>query len=614
MKKTTKKDGPRRVDFLIYSFCMVLSLMLFFCTREDNIGFLGHNKNKINLSGKGVLPVRLSMFDHNFQTKSFEQISDSSSFSLDSLITFDGFRQVFYDKSGWTYEEFPFKSNTGGLYGALLQDLNNIEDSLVNVKCYFMRVYRLGDSPILSEYVVTMIPTKTYSIENPNYDYITKPSFSGVILYSDRMGNFIKSEYLLSGLIKGCTLAVRDSIFSKSASAYGTIKTKSAEVNKCPDCDQELDSDGICWNCLGFNLSEIIITGIADDYLRNFIWLKIHGLNLSEMDYQTGNYDGGGIPDDPGYGGGYVENGDTYYLLTVLAGGCQQGQIWHENLAEGSSSPAIDITRKYSDSCWFKELNLMGNSASNIVFENNQLIVSNIHNSTTITAVYAYDNACRKLAELLGVQNFPKALRTLLLKQDIQYYWTDSLKHEWATVWYDDTTSFRLYEGERHRIKIDYQGRNLKFKIHLHPGESIIPSGSDFGTMCSDFTRHASNPMSFIYGITTSSDFISLRIGDSSKFFSFIRSKFVEQLPNEADTTYHKRQKQEYSKYYLALYAKHKLGSLTNNVQSANKLKIICAEIGLDFLFGEGYVSGNDSVSVNLVNPDFINRTMYECE
>ena len=62
MKKTTKKDGPRRVDFLIYSFCMVLSLMLFFCTREDNIGFLGHNKNKINLSGKGVLPVRLPLW------------------------------------------------------------------------------------------------------------------------------------------------------------------------------------------------------------------------------------------------------------------------------------------------------------------------------------------------------------------------------------------------------------------------------------------------------------------------------------------------------------------------------------------------------------------------
>ena len=605
MNKTTKKSGPR-IGFMgpkfLGVFFFIFFISLFSCVKEDKL-FFYRNSDQLSLMGKGIIPINLFRYNQNvfaITTKSLEIQSDTMwSVCIDSLITIEGFRQVRYD-DGWIYEEFPFKSNEAGLYGALVADHTKYEDSLANIKCYFMRVCRIGEEPILSEYVVTMIPTKSYSVQNPDYDYITKPSFSGVILYSDMRGNLLRCEYIISGQIRRCRLSERENINSSTDNSSATA-TKSGEITYCSDCGQELDSDGICWNCLGFDLSEIVVIGINNDTLREFLWLKIHGLNLSLLDYQTGNYEGGGIPPDPGYGGGIIQNNKTYYTVSVLSSGCHQTVIYQDDIVEGSPTPYIEIPKKYSDSCWFKALNMMGNAGSNVSFSGNYLQIHNVQSTMSFVASYTFNDACTRLALLSENENIPEAVRKLLAKQFIQRSFPDDSLREYAVLRIAGSSSDIVIKGGHHSVPVPVSV-NRVYHFHLHPEGSIGMTSADFAAMCNDFSSRANSPLDFTYGIVTASNVLIVRLRDQATFNTFIQEKsygtLTRNLRHFFDDMF------DSSKY-------------TSDFNRAQRIREVLEGIGLEVFFGETRVYDNttDTLSLDIgwKNLDYDYVQSFDC-
>ena len=113
------------LDGIKKSVLFFLSLVLFFfiqsCTKEDNVDFSFLSKTKraidkrIGSNGIYTIPVNLLKYNNRLSTKS-SSVDTSYYFCLDSMIDQSLVRQVYFEKSGWLYNQIPFKSNVDGIY------------------------------------------------------------------------------------------------------------------------------------------------------------------------------------------------------------------------------------------------------------------------------------------------------------------------------------------------------------------------------------------------------------------------------------------------------------------------------------------------------------------
>lgn len=108
--------------------------------------------------------------------------------------------------NGVEYIQIPFKQNAEGIMAVLHKDRNHYdEDDMVRVKKYYIETSsKVGRM----HFVVTMIPKKQYDKFN-DYDFLTKPYYSGLVLFSTPEGKLIYTKKYSEGrIMKYITLDV----------------------------------------------------------------------------------------------------------------------------------------------------------------------------------------------------------------------------------------------------------------------------------------------------------------------------------------------------------------------------------------------------------------------
>ena len=111
---------------------------------------------------------------------------------LESLLDFEAAKtKLFNGKTNYT--QIPFRSNGNGCR-AIYHDGSANADQATAVRKYLIHA---EDSGRQFDYVVTMVVEKEYEEEEPDFDFLNKPNFTGVVFYSDLMGNIIdiKDDY-----------------------------------------------------------------------------------------------------------------------------------------------------------------------------------------------------------------------------------------------------------------------------------------------------------------------------------------------------------------------------------------------------------------------------------
>lgn len=110
---------------------------------------------------------------------------------------------MIFSEDGYVYTQVPFKSNEEGIYGVCApKGAKNIKDSIVRIKCFYILLenYKKGER---YEYLVTMIPSKQVETQGKDYDFLSKPNFTGLVIYSSLEGEYIREEIYENGAIFG---------------------------------------------------------------------------------------------------------------------------------------------------------------------------------------------------------------------------------------------------------------------------------------------------------------------------------------------------------------------------------------------------------------------------
>ena len=586
------------------------------CVREDHLGPYG-NSTPLDISKlhpTGTLPVHLGKYDLRAHTKSSNSYSDTNVICIDSLIDFTSVRQVYFEDSKWLYDQFSLKSNKEGLYGALTKSHKDFKDSLVPIKCYFLKVSN-AEKKQLSEYVVTMLPQLSYYQKNQDYDYITKPNYSGFLMYSDKEGNLLKCEYLIDGKIIQCSILSNETNSTKSKP---TVRTKT-QYYSCLACGElTSNSNELCLACQTFFLDPIVVTGVGNNWLENYIWMQLHNFSSFELDYQTGN-NGNGSPESPGGG---VVNNDIHYTVAVNATGCYTGEIFRQQYVSGSTNISIYAPTNFSDSCWFKEWCLLGNNATT---EDNTIIIPEINSNYSFIARYAYDDACSRFARLLSDTVLCKSLNVLLIKAKQQEHLVENERIEWAVTKFTDSNNLQVESGTRFNVVIKTNGRKATMTYHLHPGGIALLSGGDFGTMCSFFNNHSFDPLTFQYGIVADSSYLMITMKNFDVFNAFINSRRVERLPGESSISFNKRQRYKYKIFYAGedkndegcsedSFLYHLLHDLSSNHTRMKELqKFLQDSLGLTIQYGSFSWNG-ETITAKPNNTNYDYSMPYGCE
>ena len=594
-------DGMGKIVIIILVFCFLFSG----CTREDDIDLLVVSQNS-NLSPKrSIIPIKLSRFSFKPkpETKSSLTSDTSQIFCLDSLIDQTNPRQIFFEKSGWNYCQIPFIYNETGVFAAVGAKSENIKDSLVKIKSFFLQVNNINNNKA-SEYIVTLLPTKHYSLVNPDYDYIDKPSFSGVILYSDKIGNLLRTEYLKDGIINHCYL--------KEASGFNTkaIKTKS-QIYTCTSCGADTyEADQICIVCKALDLNSIVILGDGIDW-NNYISMLL--LNLAgELDYIAPPGGGGGSP-DLGSGGGGIENTDTMVPIICRATGCFNALLTISFLTRGSVFYYSAPLRSLENVCWFNEWAYDNISSHQISVNKNNIIIHSVQETQTLNAVYSTNNACDTIAGLMQDGTLKAVIDTLFYTISLQNNFFGNQTNEWYSVLYNDSRGYKTGMGTKDNTKVPLLSspqtgvfaNQLIHHSHYHTSGNPRPSIKDLAALCMFFLYDCANVKASTFSILTDDNVIVIRMNNLQTFLLFINKYLIDNNFNE----WHQKQTDilidRFSKEYKDLYR-----NCSQPYESIDVVKNLLESIGLELFWGTKNTDPTTgAINIQWNNTDFLDIT-----
>ena len=570
--------------FIILISFTLIALLSFHCTKEDrHIDGLTTQK-EVGYNGLLTLPVNLNMFNLASGTKSSATADTTFYMNLDSLIDFTKTKEVVFSETGNIYQQSPFKLNELGLYASLTKGTTYQKDSLVTVKSFFLLVYGAQEKR-LYKYIVTMIPTKHYATSNPEYDYLTKPSYSGLILYSDIDGTLIRSEYLVNGVIGRTSLIDSDtynSVTKGNNNPTHSHRTKNSSTVKCSKCDAlTYEKDGVCIVC---KVHELNICRIFanNPHWTNYLFGVLRNLATPEIDDEEINEF-----DDYKYyvGGGGIKDNDTKYVVKVNAKGCFNQLLTAQVVTSGSPFGYTAI-HKTDKECFFKKWELGELPYENFSLENNSIYIKSVTSNIDLNAVYQINKACSEIDTLLNSTELSSVLMYLL--NEI-YNGSDSSKIEYASVWYQNDKKPTLIKGTSSRVTTT--ARKLIHKSHYHPTQKPAPSTNDYVSMCLFFLLQAANGSS-VYSITTMSDVILIKMKDKEKFNKFLEPYKVNKSKPKWEETLKTKLSEEFSELYRekVIYK-----NCINNVQFVYRVNQIVSNMGLEVFWGELNVDNDGS-------------------
>ena len=184
-----------------------------------------------------------------------KSVDEDTLVSLGSLLDLNA--EKCYENGGIQYSQIPFSDNSDGRWSSYLYD-NEIEYGEEGVSSSIRKFYvqtQKGDAK--QSFIVTMITYNEYETRFPDYDYVNKPNYSGLILFSTVTGKLVTIRSYNNGQIFGAKILSPDSLHTDSLSVVhyaafvdgdGAPQTKTIYATLPPSyCIAYVINPSWCW-------------------------------------------------------------------------------------------------------------------------------------------------------------------------------------------------------------------------------------------------------------------------------------------------------------------------------------------------------------------------------
>ncbi len=197
------------------------------------------------------MPVLLDKYNL-LRTKSAAN-NNFSYFLHDSLLIKEETRVLLFDQNKIEFTQIPIRTDT--LYAAISNRIDMLSNSgsCFPLKSYYIK--RINkEKNIQTEFIVTLIPKGKDHHAYQNTDFLEKPNFTGIVLYSRLNGKFFKIKNYKKGKITGSRIFTEEELINRQGKTEYVIiyspklkvmtKSKDSE-RKCPYCGMEFDLPAI---------------------------------------------------------------------------------------------------------------------------------------------------------------------------------------------------------------------------------------------------------------------------------------------------------------------------------------------------------------------------------
>jgi hypothetical protein len=396
---------------------------------------------------------------------------------------------------GYVYTQVPFKSNDEGMYGLCAPTgAKNMKDSVAKIKCFYILLenYKKGER---YEYLVTMIPAKQMETQGRDYDFLSKPNFTGLVIYSSLKGEYIREEIYKNGIVYNGKLW--------SVEEYRSVgKTKDAVVNggtlksitvvaHIPKRRSKPDNNII-------DIPDII----GDPDVNNNDNTGPVKLESSIDPNSNGTNGKGGSAQTP--------TPNSKYYVAYSYSSCSEIESGGDSVSRGTTWISHHPADDKGEDCKFMYWNGgIQNKCSRIAF------IPEVNRDYDVQAVYIDrkdDPNCFIISYLFGNGDTRYMLDTLLINT-----LRDDTEDGYMLGGIMDGPPIRGYRNIKFHY---YPDQRFTGMYHTHPNDDVIPSEADFYTLYNMIANFSVDKYSFSYVIAGYHELLYLHLTDWSKFLS----------------------------------------------------------------------------------------------
>jgi hypothetical protein len=475
-------------------FCSTLLLCLLSSCAKDYFQSSREDDKAYGSNGMFTLPVNLNRYNLLSTGGGTKTSSSDTTYyiNVDSLIDWHRCREMIFSEDGYVYTQVPFKSNEEGIYGVCApKGAKNIKDSIVRIKCFYILLenYKKGER---YEYLVTMIPSKQVETQGEDYDFLSKPNFTGLVIYSSLEGEYIREEIYKKGIVHSGKLWQQ--------AEYNGTKNRT----KTDNSDDVVD---------GGELATIVCTAyVSHTNPINGAGLKALELAIEHNDraHMQETCSTEGKDENQTAGGGGAPAPNSCYYITYSFSSCSGIGAGKDSVSRGGTwcSPAANDN---GSDCKF----LFWNGDAVEHKYSRVAIIEDVASNYNVNAVYVSkkdDPDCFIVSYLFGNGEIRSMLDTLLRNT-----FRDNKEDGYML---GGIMSGLPVRGNTD-IKFHYsQDQRFTGMYHTHPDDNVIPSKSDFYTLYNMIANFSVDKYSFSYVIAGYHELLYLQLSDWSKFQS----------------------------------------------------------------------------------------------
>lgn len=190
-------------------------------------------RSKFNKPLLSAIPVDLTPY--NLLPRSGRISGAKQTFCADSLLMWEKEEQYYAADYKTLFREIPLKKMEP-VYCTVTRSLSrqNSLDSISSVKSYLIIVNEAVKDTTYS-YIVTIFPEYNSTGFNDHITFLKKANFSGIIIYSDKSGNFRKVEHYKKGRIWNGKLSLpgeESKAKTQYLTVYRSLKNRSGRKEK----------------------------------------------------------------------------------------------------------------------------------------------------------------------------------------------------------------------------------------------------------------------------------------------------------------------------------------------------------------------------------------------
>lgn len=228
----------------IQLFANIALLLLGSCLKEQELGIvlpsselLETNLSTIHIPVSQV-PFFANVAGFNLVPTTIATRASEETVTLKSLLNMsDAQERVF---KGMSFRQIPFKQNDEELLATVREDLETDIDSATVLKKYYVTVSATEET---YEYIVTMATEFQFAKFHPDFNYLQKADYSGIIIFSSLMGEILGVRSYEGGQANAAILLTKDEISSDEYESMKYIQwfKESVSTRAATNTEKELD-------------------------------------------------------------------------------------------------------------------------------------------------------------------------------------------------------------------------------------------------------------------------------------------------------------------------------------------------------------------------------------